>query len=234
MDTNTLVVHGLGWFVVFVFSTCLHEAAHALTAWRLGDPTAYRAGQVTLNPVPHIRREPIGMVIAPILIFILTRGGFMIGWAHAPYDPRWATQHPRRAALMALAGPAANLLLVLISFAMLRYGLTTGYFDAPTHTSLSMTGLARAAEGTTASALATIISLFFSLNLLLLVFNLIPVPPLDGASIVPLFLPGRMIDGYTRFMYQSGLGMFGILVAWMMFPRLYQPVLGWFLVLLYG
>lgn len=79
------IVLGFTWFVVFLFSTTLHEAGHAFAAYRLGDSTAYEGGQVTLNPWPHIRREPVGMILVPLITFA-TRG-WMIGWASAPYDP---------------------------------------------------------------------------------------------------------------------------------------------------
>ena len=112
MDPDLLVL-GLTWFVVFLFSTTLHEAGHAFAAWQLGDPTAYEGGQVSLNPLPHIQREPFGMVLVPLITFALN--GWMMGWASAPYDPAWAHHYPKRAGVMALAGPAANLILVLIS-----------------------------------------------------------------------------------------------------------------------
>jgi hypothetical protein len=93
-------------YVVFLFSTTCHEAAHALVAKLGGDTTAALGGQVSLNPIPHIRRSPFGMVVIPIISFLFSGG--MIGWASAPYDPSWERRHPRRAAWMALAGPAAN------------------------------------------------------------------------------------------------------------------------------
>src|SRR5215468_4693673 len=101
MDSQLLLM-GLVWYVVFLLSTTCHEAAHALVAKWGGDLTAFRGGQVTLNPLPHIRREPFGMVLFPILSYAL--GGWMMGWASAPYDPTWCRMYPRRAAKMALAG----------------------------------------------------------------------------------------------------------------------------------
>src|ERR1700730_18591085 len=101
-----LLAYGFVWYVAFLFSTTCHEAAHALVAKLGGDDTAASGGQVSLNPVPHIQREPWGMVVIPILSFIFTRG--MIGWATAPFDPHWERRYPRRAALMELAGPAAG------------------------------------------------------------------------------------------------------------------------------
>jgi hypothetical protein len=100
------------WLVVFLISMSAHEAAHAFTAKRLGDPTAYLGGQVTLDPIPHIRREPFGMLLVPIVSYLAS--GWMIGWASAPYNPAWAAQYPRRAAVMAFAGPAANFIISVV------------------------------------------------------------------------------------------------------------------------
>src|SRR5260370_41904738 len=108
-----LIALGFSWYVAFLFSTTCHEAAHALAAKIGGDDTAFAGGQVSLNPVPHIQREPWGMVVIPILSLIMT--GNLFGWASAPYDPLWERRHPRRAAWMALAGPATNDTLVLIA-----------------------------------------------------------------------------------------------------------------------
>src|ERR1700738_4309900 len=101
MKTPDLAL-GIIWYIVFLFSTTCHEASHALAAKIGGDLTAFEGGQVTLNPVPHIQRSPFGMVVVPIVSFLL--GGWMIGWASAPYDPNWQRQYPRRSALMGLAG----------------------------------------------------------------------------------------------------------------------------------
>ena len=116
--TPEFLVIGLGWYAVFLIAITCHEAAHAWAAYRLGDPTAYFAGQVTLNPGPHIEREPIGTILMPILSY--WRMGVMLGWASAPYDPYWAAQYPRRALAMAMAGPAANLILAVLSAVVLR------------------------------------------------------------------------------------------------------------------
>ncbi len=94
------------WYLAFVVSVTCHEAAHAYAALRGGDTTAYLGGQVSLDPEPHIRRSPIGMVVMPILSIFYT--GWPMGFASAPFDPAWADRYPRRAALMSLAGPAAT------------------------------------------------------------------------------------------------------------------------------
>lgn len=79
------LINGLVWYIVFLLSTTCHEAAHAWAAKLGGDLTAFHGGQVSLDPVPHIRREPFGMVVFPILSYVM--GGWMMGWASAPYDP---------------------------------------------------------------------------------------------------------------------------------------------------
>ncbi len=125
------VAAGLLWYFVFLYSTVCHEAAHAWAALKLGDDTAYRGGQVSLDPVPHIRREPVGMVLFPIITFLMNASHgvtWMMGWASAPYDPVWAARNPRHAAWMALAGPGANLLLVVAAGMCIRLGLAAGWF----------------------------------------------------------------------------------------------------------
>src|SRR5260370_9351042 len=157
-----LLAYGFVWYVAFLFSTTCHEAAHALVAKVGGDDTAARGGQVSLNPVPHIQREPWGMVLIPILSFIFTRG--MIGWASAPFNPEWERRHPRRAALMALAGPAANYTLMLLAVG--RFGGGHSMDGLPSHPE------AWAARRTTGGRVA-----FLSLDLLLGTFTFLPVPP---------------------------------------------------------
>src|SRR5260370_16927466 len=120
---------GLTWYAVFLRSTTCHEAAPALAAKLGGDLTAFHGGQVSLDPVPHIRREPFGMVLFPILSFLV--GGWMMGWASVPYDPSWAHRHPRRAAWMSLAGPGANLALAILSALSIHAGIWMGALTRP-------------------------------------------------------------------------------------------------------
>lgn len=219
-DLAGLLMLGAAWYVVFLFSTCCHEAAHAWAALRLGDPTAYHGGQVSLDPLPHIRREPFGTVVFPLVTFALSRQ-WMMGWASAPYDPQWADRHPRRAAWMSLAGPGANLLLVVIAGLAIRLGIWTGGFEAPAFATFS--SVVSAAPGLAAGA-ATLLSILFSLNLVLLVFNLLPLPPLDGSGALPLLLPERAARGYLAFARQPMLSLAGLLVAWRLFQPLFDPI----------
>jgi len=128
-------IEAIAFYAVFVFAVTVHEAAHALAAMMGGDLTAYNGGQVSIDPIPHMKREPFGMVIMPLLgVFSY---GWPIGWASTPYDPRWEQRYPRRAAWMAAAGPGANLLLALLALILLRLGLATGIFAAPELVSFS-------------------------------------------------------------------------------------------------
>src|ERR1700710_1734710 len=153
-----LLVEGLTWFVVFLFSTTLHEAGHALAALKLGDATAYEGGQVSLNPLPHIRRAPVGMVLVPLVSFIARH--WRMGWASAPYDPLWAHRYPKRAALMAAAGPAANLLLVIVAGVLIRAGVWSGLFYAPD--SANFPAVTAATAGSWAAGAVTPLSILFS------------------------------------------------------------------------
>lgn len=231
-----ILVLGLTWFVVFLFSTTLHEAGHAWAAHRLGDPTAYEGGQVSLNPLPHIQREPVGMVLVPIITFAVTKQ-WMMGWASAPYDPIWAHRYPKRAALMALAGPAGNLLLVVISGLILRVGMGRGIYQ-PFPMWIYGFKYERLVEATAPGGLAEAaivpLSILFSVNLLLFFFNLIPLPPLDGSSVLPAFMSNETAARYNAFLRQPVMSLLGLLFAWRVFPYLFRPVLSIALSLLYG
>src|SRR5687768_6322198 len=160
---------GLLYFAVFLFSTTLHEAAHAWAAFRGGDPTAYHGGQMSLDPRPHIRREPIGMVVLPLISVLVS--GWPLGFASAPFDPRWAERYPNRAAWMALAGPAANLLLVLSAGILINVGVFADVFFAPDSIDFADVTAATAGPQSMWHAAGYLIGIVFSLNLLLAVFN---------------------------------------------------------------
>jgi Zn-dependent protease len=222
---------GVAWYAVFVVSTSLHEAAHAWAALRLGDPTAYHGGQVTVNPLPHIEREPLGMVIVPILSYLV--GGWLIGWASAPYDPFWASRYPRRAALMALAGPAANLSLVLLAAIIIRVGLLAGVFVQPDIMDLSFTQITAGVDDGIPAAAAKLVSILFSLNVVLFTFNLIPLPPLDGSAALGLILPATQARHYQEFMRQPAFALMGMIVAWRIAAVLVGIAIGLALTLTY-
>ena len=195
---------GFIYYVVFLFSTTCHEAAHALVAKWGGDSTAALNGQVTLNPVPHIRREPWGMVIIPLIAFLFM--GQMIGWASAPFDPTWERRYPKRAALMALAGPATNFILMFIGAVGLR---TLAYLQLP---------------GEGIGFLVVTLFAMFNLNLLLGTFNLLPLAPLDGSAGVMLFMSESTAQRYLDWLRESSYARLGLLVGLLAFRYLYGPI----------
>ena len=212
---------GLIWYVALLFSLTLHESGHAWAALRGGDATAYWAGQVSLDPRPHIRREPFGTVLMPLLPFSMS--GMMIGWASTPYDPRWAYVYPRRAGWMALAGPGTNLLLVVASGFAIRLGIMADVFEAPRVILFTQVVVANSVTGIWA-VIAVFLSILFTLNLLLFVFNLIPLPPLDGSAAVGAFVGENTARRFAAFVNRPSLSMLGIIAAWFLIGPLFGPV----------
>ena len=221
------------WFPAFLFSTTVHEAAHAWAARRGGDSTAHERGLVSLSPWPHVGRSPVGMLFVPIVTSILN--GWTMGWATTPYDPGWAERHPRRAAWMAAAGPAGNLGLAACAFALLRAGLAWGLFVAPADATLDRLAdpALRGVPFEWCAFLATGLSVLLMLNVILLAFNLLPLPPLDGAGVVTLFVPEDAARAVRRWTTLPGLSFVGILAAWQLFPRLTHPLFDLVVRLLY-
>jgi Zn-dependent protease len=211
------------WYAVFLLSLTCHEAAHALAAWRGGDPTAYHEGQVSLNPLPHVLREPLGTVVIPLLSYL--QAGWMMGWASAPYDPDWERRHPRRAAIMALAGPLANLVLAVVAFATLRWGLGAGVWSIAAAPEFDRLVDVPDAGSELAFGAGRFLSVLLGLNLLLFLFNLMPLPPLDGAGIVAgLFAPARVLR--ERLRGNPLLAVACLVVAILVFRRVFGPVYG--------
>jgi Zn-dependent protease len=217
MDPQFLAL-GLIWYIVFLFSTTCHEGAHSLIAHLGGDPTAFQGGQVSLNPIPHIRREPIGLVVVPILSYLAAH--WMIGWASAPYNPEWQRRFPRRSAWMALAGPGANFVLVIIAAVSIHIGIFTGAFRMPA--SIGFTHVVEAAASGNADFAATFLSILFVLNLLLGTFNLLPVPPLDGNTVITLFMSEPVALRFLNWTRTSGFGMAGMLLAWVLYDKIFD------------
>jgi Zn-dependent protease len=207
--TPEMLAFGFIWYVAFLFSTTCHEAAHALVAKIGGDTTAALGGQVSLNPVPHIQREPWGMVVIPLISYVLS--GSMIGWASAPFDPLWERRHPHRSAWMALAGPAANYTLMLLAVVGIRIGTAMHWLGQD-----PVTGRA--------DFLTSVLYVFFSLNLLLGTFNLLPVPPLDGSTAIMLFMSEERAHKYLDWLRGNSYAMLGLLVGWLVFREMYPYV----------
>jgi Zn-dependent protease len=164
-------------FLVLLFSLTVHESAHAWASWRLGDPTGRLLGRVSLNPLVHI--DPIGTVLFPLLAMVTHLP--IIGWAKpVPVDTSKLTDERRDFLLIAAAGPVSNLALAIVG--ALGYRIAT---LIPSGSGLDMSGV-----------LAVASMEMLQINLLLGIFNLIPVPPLDGGNVLAGLLPERLAVAY--------------------------------------
>lgn len=226
MDAQMLGLGGL-WYVAFLLSLTCHEAAHAFVAFRGGDSTAAVAGQVTLNPLPHMRREPLGTVVVPLVTFALNN--WMLGWASAPYSTIWENRFPHRAGVMALAGPAANFLLVFVAAVMIHIGIAAGMFEVPA--SVTFFNVVEASGDL--APVAQFFSILFTQNILLMTFNLLPVPPLDGNTAIGLLMPEQVARRWFGLTRDRAFGILGLVLAWYFFGDLFWPVLRGAIRLLY-
>ncbi len=195
--------------VTMILSLSVHEAAHAFAAWRLGDPTARNAGRLTLNPLVHI--DVMGTLILPIASTIMAGGAF-IGWAK-PTPFRADQMRPgvnRRlgAAIVSVAGPASNVLLATLAFACLSVMMRTGFFDD---------GSAAAAGWT--DGVFTFLFKLGVLNVGLALFNMIPIPPLDGHRLLP-----PMFDGVVARFGRYGFGV--IMLVFFFLPQVSDMIFG--------
>ncbi|MEK7169432.1 MAG: site-2 protease family protein [Patescibacteria group bacterium] len=153
--------------IILIFSAVIHEVSHGFMAEKLGDPTARDAGRLTLNPLKHL--DPVGSVFLP-LILSLVPGGIIFGWAKpVPYNPYNLKNPEKGAALIAAAGPLSNLAIAVVLSIVYR-----------------LVGLA---GGETFAVLSYLISIIVVINIVLAVFNLIPIPPLDGAKVATFLIP---------------------------------------------
>lgn len=178
------------WIIAILVSLTVHEWAHAFAAWKLGDETARRDGRLTLNPLAHI--DPLGAVL-----FVLV--GF--GWAKpVPVDGRNFRHPVRDSAIVAAAGPASNLVLALAALFVGQFVIVDLSGDS---------GIA----GHVTRMCALLLGSLANVNLALMAFNLLPVPPLDGSNILRLFLPWRMRDRYDELFGYGPWIIIGVLFA---------------------
>ena len=205
------------FFVVFLFSLSFHEASHAWTAERFGDSTARYLGRITLNPIPHI--DIFGTIIFPLAG--LLSGGMMFGWAkRVPVNTRQMRDPTLGDICTSLAGPMSNAILAVIFFVLLKIiffssligSASLGQLEQPVK-ALLVTGL--------------------QLNIILMVFNLLPIPPLDGSHVLRNMLSGGAADIYDRIIQPYG---FLILIALLMsgvLGKILYPILNFVFGLLY-
>jgi len=162
--------------LVLIMSVVLHELSHGVSAARLGDPTARLAGRLTLNPLKHL--DPLGSVLLPAAL-VVSGAPFVFGWAKpVPYDPRFLRGGKWGPAIVGAAGPCANIAIALIAGLAFRWGATSGALAA-----------------TVGNLLATVIVI----NLVLAVFNMIPIPPLDGSKLLYAVLPRETALAVAQF-----------------------------------
>jgi Zn-dependent protease len=176
LDFASTIYTASTWIVPILIAITFHEAAHAYAAWKLGDDTAHRLGRVTFNPLKHV--DPFGTILLPALLF-LTNAPFSFGWAKPVPVAFGRLGHPRRdMALVALAGPLTNLALAFMSAALLR--------TAPL------------LPETIAPWLVRTLYQSILLNLILAIFNMLPIPPLDGGRVVTSILPNLLAKPFAR------------------------------------
>ena len=174
------------FFIVIIPSAIVHEYAHALMADKLGDPTARQMGRLTLNPVAHI--DPVGTLLLPLLLFFSTGGRFLFAYAKpVPFNPFNLKDKKWGPAWVSVAGPLSNFVLALV------FGLMVRFLPASNFT--------------------LFLSIVVYANILLLVFNLVPIPPLDGSKVFFAILPASL-DKFKFWLERFG---FIILIAFIFF-----------------
>lgn len=197
--------------IILIFSVVLHEVSHGIVANALGDPTAKQAGRLTLNPIPHL--DPIGSILLPGFLILMSQlggGGIIFGWAKpVPVNPLNFRDKKYGSALVSLAGPGSNLSIALIFGLVLRFLPLTEF----------------------SPALVTIFSYIVILNILLAVFNLLPIPPLDGSHILFTFLPRRFA---ALKIILSQFGLFILLFIIFFFFGFVSPVVNFLFRLIVG
>lgn len=194
--------------VILIMSVVIHELAHGYSALWLGDSTAKYAGRLTLNPIKHL--DPVGSVLVPLLLYILP-GNLIFGWAKpVPYNPYNLRNQKWGEAIVAAAGPLTNILIAVIFGLIVRLNVVFGVFP-PAFTDLA--------------------SIVVFMNIILAIFNLVPIPPLDGSKILFSVLPYHM-QRFRLVLEQFGLILvfFFIFVLW----RFIFPVVLWFFYLITG
>ena len=179
MDQLTIIQKIAVWILPVIFAITVHEVAHGWVAKKYGDNTAFRLGRLTLNPIKHI--DPFGTIIIPGLL-LLTGTGFIFGWAKpVPVDARNFKKPLHDMAIVALAGPVSNVLMALGWAMVARLGITIGTGAENVSLPLVYTGIAG-----------------ISINLVLALLNLLPIPPLDGSRILTGILPHRLAWQYNQ------------------------------------
>jgi Zn-dependent protease len=206
--TNEKILAFVLFFPGFLFSLSFHEAAHGWMASKFGDFTAQKMGRVTLNPLPHM--DPIGTLLLPIMGFFM--GGIILGWGiPVPVDYRNLKSWKRDGMFIAAAGPISNMILALVFAAIIH--LIGAFYPQWLDPEANYNGY---------TILMALVQVFY-LNIILALFNLIPVNPLDGGKIIYGFLPRPFADQFDSFMSRYG---FTILLV-LLFSGVYKFIIGY-------
>ena len=197
--------------IVLIFSAIIHEYAHGYAAYRMGDHTAKNAGRLTLNPLPHL--DLFGSILLPLLM-ALSKVGFVLGWAKpVPYNPNNLNDQKFGDAKVAIAGPASNFAAALLCGVIfrflpvsqeLKYSLTLNFLQGQSDVMLNLM------HGSIFASLSAILIVACLINILLGVFNLLPMPPLDGSKIITVFLNYEL---RARWLSLEHYGIFILLIA---------------------
>jgi Zn-dependent protease len=208
-------------FVCYIPAIVLHEVAHGFVAYKLGDPTAKAQGRLSLNPIKHI--DPFGTVILPLLLVFA--GGPVFGYAKpVPYNPRYFKNLRQGELMTGLAGPAANLVMGLVGV-IAAFVIST--VDPSAHEIFSSSGVLTYYPFSTASWALLSCYLFTMVNFFLMFFNLIPIPPLDGSSIIAIFLNDKQLRAYYS-VQQYALPVLMVLLIVVPYVLNFSPI-GWYL-----
>jgi Zn-dependent protease len=207
--------------VVLAFSLSFHEMAHAWTAYKLGDPTAYNEGRVSMNPAVHV--DPIGTILFPLIGLISAAYGTripLIGWAKpVPFLVRNLSEPRRDVILIAIAGPISNLILAIVAAVLIRVSLAANWFEFdPT--------------GQPTGPLWAFLWGGMLTNLALMVFNLLPIPPLDGGKVLSNLLPLRSGLAFDEFTGQYGFIVLYALMLTGILTKIVGPPISFFALLL--
>src|SRR5215813_6193925 len=223
------------YFIAFILSLSVHESAHALTSYWFGDDTGHLQGRISLNPMAHI--DPIGTILIPLMGFLSAAQGLppLIGWAKpVETNPlRWRNKDLANISVSA-AGPISNTILAIIAFVILKVMLATGNYEYG-GMSRGPFDLVTPVQGMPDWMLpvGTMVSALLLTNISLALFNLIPIPPLDGSHILYTLLPDSMKDAYSR-LSQYGFLLLIALSAMGVFGAIIRPVMGLVFSLLYS
>jgi len=190
----------LFYFLIIIPSAVIHEVAHGLTAFWLGDDTAKRAGRLTLNPIAHI--DLFGTILMPVFLLLITRGAFLFAYAKpVPYNP-YNLKSETDELKVALAGPASNIIVAIVFSVIARF-----FYSVPSLSSISI-----------------FLAFIVIANIGLAIFNLLPIPPLDGSKLLYLFIP-KENQQLRAFLNQYGMF---ILLFFLFFGiELIFPIMTW-------